>query len=252
MLRDLLRDAFEMDRRDGFAPGPGASFYQLNGLTLAAGQIVFVSDWPTERAALVRAIESLITDQRFRDRQILWRIYDGDAPGDLAGHLEKAGFQSASSGWLMGQDIRSFEASELSANFRIEPVRTAEDVTAFEHVLAAAFEQDPDLSDAAQIAHWLAAEDTTIFLAHLNDQPVGCGILDYVPGRQISYLRAGGVLPDFRRRGIYSALVEARLLAAKQRGASFVYSDAGAQSHPRLQASGFEPLARETLWTRSP
>ena len=251
MLRDLLRDAFEMDRRDGFAPGPGASFYRLNGLTLAAGQIVFVSDWPTERGALVQAIESLIADQRFRDRQILWRIYDGDAPGDLSGHLEKAGFQSASSGWLMGQDIRSYEVNS-SADIRIEPVRTAEDVTAFEHVLAAAFEQEPDLSDAAQIAHWLTAEDTTIFLAYLDGRPVGCGILDYVPGRQISYLRAGGVLPDFRRRGIYSALVEARLLAAKQCGAGFAYSDAGAQSRSRLQASGFEPLARETLWTRSP
>lgn len=241
-----------MDRRDGFAPGPGASFHRLGGLTLAAGQIVFVSDWPTEREALGQAIETLIADQRFRDRQMLWRIYDGDAPGDLAHHLEAAGFQASSSGWLMGRDIRSYGASSRPVDIRVEPVGTAEGVTAYEHVLAAAFEQDPELSDATQIGHWLAAEDTTIFLAHLGNQPVGCGILDYVPGRQTCYLRAGGVHPDFRRRGIYAALVQARLLAAKQRGAGFAFSDAGALSCPRLQASGFEPIARETLWMRSP
>ena len=134
----------------------------------------------------------------------------------------------------------------------LETVDTAEGVTVYGHVLAAAFEQDPELSDATQIEHWLAAEGTIIFLAHLGNQPVGCGILDYVPGRQTCYLRAGGVHPDFRRRGIYSALVQARLLAAKQRGAGFAFSDAGALSRPRLQASGFEPIARETLWTRSP
>ena len=52
--------------------------------------------------------------------------------------------------------------------------------------------------------------DTRLFVAWLDGQPVGAGALETHDG--VAALMAAGTLPAYRKRGIHTALLHARLL----------------------------------------
>jgi GNAT superfamily N-acetyltransferase len=100
----------------------------------------------------------------------------------------------------------------------------------------------------AQLAahHRLALADPSrrqrLVLARYGGEPVGAAGL-FVLERSVM-LQAGVVLPAYRRRGLYAAMVHARLAIAAALGRELAISHArGDTSAPILAALGFEVVA---------
>jgi GNAT superfamily N-acetyltransferase len=81
--------------------------------------------------------------------------------------------------------------------------------------------------------HWL--------LATVDGEPAGAGgIILHPPGGAI--INGGSVRPKFRGRGIYRALVAARLEIARQAGVAGLIVWGGDMSGPILAGLGFETV----------
>jgi GNAT superfamily N-acetyltransferase len=66
------------------------------------------------------------------------------------------------------------------------------------------------------------------------------------PRSQFASLWGGSTLPEFRGRGLYSALLEARITEARQHGIRFLTIDAMAMSRPIAARFGFQVLTHAT------
>jgi hypothetical protein len=95
------------------------------------------------------------------------------------------------------------------------------------------------------LLHTLAASDPAhaLFLARVEGVPAGAGAA--VLSARGLYLMGAVVLPRFRDRGVYRALVDARLAHAARAGRTLAYSHAQAgSSAPRLARMGFAEVFR--------
>jgi GNAT superfamily N-acetyltransferase len=89
-------------------------------------------------------------------------------------------------------------------------------------------------------------------VAMAGDEPVSAARTDFFAGTQFAGLLGGGTLPQWRRRGIYRALVRHRAELAAERGYCYLTVDASDQSRPILERIGFECLAITTPYIWSP
>jgi GNAT superfamily N-acetyltransferase len=82
--------------------------------------------------------------------------------------------------------------------------------------------------------------DMQLFVAWLNGQPVGGGALETHDG--VAALMAAGTLPAYRNRGIHTALLHARLVAATEAGCdlAMVHTRPGAGSQRNVLRAGFQ------------
>ena len=74
----------------------------------------------------------------------------------------------------------------------------------------------------------------------------------YYPNRTFADLWGGGTLPEYRRRGVYGALVSVRAAEARQCGVQYLTVDALPTSQPILERIGFERLTTTTPYTLEP
>jgi len=88
-------------------------------------------------------------------------------------------------------------------------------------------------------------------VAESADEFVCAGWVRFVSGTDFATLWGGGTLPEWRRRGIYHALVAYRANLAAARGFRFLQVDASSESRPILQRMGFVAVATTTpyIWT---
>lgn len=192
-------------------------------------------------------------DQRFE-----WKLYDYDEPADLADRLMAAGF--------VAEDPESFVVAEV-AQVR-EVLRSAElpaDVTAVRvtdstgvelvgKVQKLVFNDDKSGLREAITAQLAQSPDVVeIVVAMAGDEPVSAARIEFLPGTEFAGLWGGGTLPEWRRRGIYRALVRYRAELAAARGYKYLTVDASDDSRPILERVGFTRLAITTpyVWTPS-
>ena len=90
------------------------------------------------------------------------------------------------------------------------------------------------------------------YLARLGDEPAGGGSLRIFDG--IAQLAGASTLPRFRRRGIQSAMLEARLADAAEAGCDLavVTTEPGSKSQQNAQRAGFSLLYARAILTKRP
>jgi GNAT superfamily N-acetyltransferase len=121
----------------------------------------------------------------------------------------------------------------------------------FIRVMLEAFGMKPPLDRA--IAASLDSPAVFGFLARYDGEPAGTGMLVLQAG--VAGLYSGGVLASFRRRGIHSALIAARVRMAIDRGFELIYSETeeiGNQSHRDLARQGFFVVYEHVNWHLPP
>jgi len=128
------------------------------------------------------------------------------------------------------------------ADVTIEEITTPDRLPLYIDTLATGWEETP--ADRDELAACLprvladAARVHRFYVAWCDGAPAGTGGLAYRPEVDAIYLTGGNVLPAYRGRGVYRALIAARL--ADARGVRFATTQARAvTSAPILERLGF-------------
>jgi GNAT superfamily N-acetyltransferase len=184
----------------------------------------------------------------FAEGGVQWKVYGHDGPANLADELARAGFEP--------DDVETFLVLDTeTATPPLDPprgveVREVTDRAGIEALVAvsnAAFgREEPWRAD--QLAGRLADPTQALFVAFLDGEPVSSGRLELAPGKAFAGLYGGGTVPAYQRRGVYRALVAARVAEARRRGHRFLAVDARETSRPILERLGFRPLDTVRDW----
>ena len=194
--------------------------------------------------------------QVFADRResFEWKLHAHDRPADLGERLIAHGFVpddeetvviasvddvTGEMGALDGISLR--EVSERDDLDRIGAMEEAIWHDGRAEWLADSLENE-QVADPQAIA---------IVVAESTDDVVCAGWVRFVSGTDFATLWGGGTLPDWRRRGIYRALVTYRANLAAERGLRYLQVDASSESRPILERMGFIAVTTTTpfIWT---
>jgi GNAT superfamily N-acetyltransferase len=181
-------------------------------------------------------------------RSFEWKVYSHDEPSDLLARLRNRGFKIGDEESLMILDVQDLPPGLLAP--------APEDIT----VTA--------VTDEEGIAHFLSLEsaiwgtraDTTrdfllaalsdpfqgdrAFVAFSGQKPIGFGRVSVSRQSQFAGFWSGSVLPDFRGRGVYRALLSARIQHVRRLDSvRYLRVDALPSSRPILEKYGFARVA---------
>jgi GNAT superfamily N-acetyltransferase len=185
-----------------------------------------------------------------------WKHYGYDRPADLPGRLRAAGFVAHAQETFValdtGVDIR---ATPLPPPVRIDRLVDPAALRAIATVNGAVYGY-PD--HAAWLLQTILQEKQAdpdgidIYAAYERDHPISVGWMRHKAGEAFGSLWGGSTLPEWRGRGIYSALVAVRAARARERGCRWLTVDCSPMSLPILKRRGFQVLSVITPYVWSP
>jgi len=251
----------EQVRRNTRPDGTGAEFEQdgpvIRRLARSGhdGSGILWSDLRADSADAVIAAQVRIF--AVRGEKFEWKVYSYDRPDDLAIRLLAAGFAAEEQESLMVAEttsvVTALSNAELPAGVRLERVTDAAGVRRLAEVQELVFHRDESELRESLLAQLAATpEIADLVVAMAGDVAVCSARIEFVPGTQFAGLWGGGTLPQWRRRGIYAAMVRYRAELAADRGYTYLTVDALPESRPILERVGFSCLATTTPYIWSP
>jgi GNAT superfamily N-acetyltransferase len=190
-----------------------------------------------------KIIESEIDYFTKLNRSFEWKVYSHDEPADLLEHLRQRGFKIGPEEALMILELGEIPPVLLAPfpdGITVRPVTG-----------------EPEIEDFLQLETemWGAALTTREFLrsnqgdslrrnqpfiAYMNDRPVGMARVTAPAQTELAGLWGGCVLSEFRGRGVYRALLAARIQRAQEFASiRYLRVDALPTSRPILEKYGF-------------
>ena len=132
----------------------------------------------------------------------------------------------------------------LAEGATARPVRTRDDVAEFDRTSAQAWGYPPPSED--DINKTFATLTQGYFTGYWNETPAGAG--GYGLAGDVARFWGTAVVPEFRGRGVYRALVHARMEQARKRGATLALVKAMERtSSPILQRLGFTVYGQQKV-----
>ncbi len=179
-----------------------------------------------------------------------WKVYDHDQPADLAEQLAQNGFTAEPTEALLVLPVEE-AATDRRAPIRhdIRQATHPDQINALIEIQERVWQKNlgwlrDELCDA--LAHH--ADTEPIYIAYEDGQPASTGWMTFHPGSQFAALWGGTTLPEYRGRGLYTALLAARVQAARRRGIRYLYVEAGPMSRPILEKRGFRFISAVTAY----
>jgi len=242
----LLEEVLACPRR-AFVPMPGLrvverpGWQQLVTPWLKDGGLNGVSLSVLETSEADAVIDATIAEYRALGLRFRWSVHPGSAPADLAERLAARGLAPQ----VVVGLARLTEDVPEAAPHGVEVVEVGrERVDEFTRVAAQGWECAPEpfgWVNRASVEH--PASSVRLYLAQLHGVPMATAGTHLFP--RSAYLLGGVVLPEARGRGLYRALVNARLRDAAAHGLGLATTQALEQtSAPLLEHMGFVPVCR--------
>jgi GNAT superfamily N-acetyltransferase len=177
-----------------------------------------------------------------------WKVYSHDEPPDLLAQLRNRGFRIGDEEALLIRDIRElppFLMAPLPPGLTVNPVRDEPGIADFLAVESAIWPGEPSKTRELLLS---IIDDplqrNQAFVAYSDRKPAGCGRVTAPQHSQFAGLWGGGVLPGFRGRGVYRALLSTRINHVRQFDSiRYLRVDAMPTSRPILEKYGFKRLA---------
>lgn len=175
-----------------------------------------------------------------------WKVFDHDQPADLRDRLIRHGFEVREpADAVMVLDLHALPP-RLTAPPAFD-IRQITDERGVDDVYAVIEQVWPDEDHGASKRNKITLlrdhpESMNMFAAYVEGKPVSEGWIDF-PGTDFAGLWGGATLPEYRGRGIYTALVAARAQAAIRRGYRYLTIDASPMSRAVLEKQGFVVIA---------
>ncbi|MDQ3368412.1 MAG: GNAT family N-acetyltransferase [Myxococcota bacterium] len=188
-------------------------------------------------------IDRTVAQYRALGIKFRWTVGPDSAPPDLGDRLAARGLLKSVSCGMARATTPELPAVGDAVDVRVTEV-DATTVDRYTHAMAEGWEVEPG---PLAIAHAAALSPTArthhLFLAEIAG--AAAGVASYVRFPRSAYLLGGVVLPAYRRRGVYRALVGTRLAHARAQGIALATSHAReVTSAPILGALGFQTLCR--------
>lgn len=251
MQRQAILDLFDQEMRID-APIPGSGFtrecegavVRLVGPSDAAhdNYIVFSRlDEATVEGAIRREIEAFSANRHAFE----WKVFAHDRPPDLGDRLLRHGFEAEGKETLLFRKL-SDDATTLPEvpDVLIRRIRHPDELADVMAVQNMVWGEDHGwLRDA--LAKELAemGDDLEILLADLiGIGPAATSWMRRHSETSFASIWGAATLVPFRRRGIYTALVDRHAATARRLGATLMTVDANDNSRPVLERIGFVPL----------
>jgi hypothetical protein len=243
-----LRDAYDTQLRAWMPP------------VVPAG-VTIDRDGPLKRVAGLAddEVDALIARSRdffaARGQAVEWKLHGHDTPADLPDRLRRAGFvPEEQETVVIGLAAPLAAPAPDPEGIRLREVTARTDLERIAQMEAEVWQEDRGyLPDA--LGAELAADPsgTTVVVAEAGDGTVVCaGWVRYVAGTSFATLWGGSTLAQWRRRGVYGAVVRYRARLAVDRGYSYLQVDASDDSRPILERAGFVAVTTTTPYVHTP
>ncbi len=237
--RELHRPDTRVTRRDGWLHivTPSAARGMLNEVTF--------SKLTGDEAD--RVIDETIAEYRAVRQPTKWCVGPWTEPADFGDRLARRGFSRVD---VRGMGCSTQHVLAPSPGVVVEEI-TERTLEPYLTTTIAGWSMGDDQLEPERLVHqaaFRAAPRTAWFFgARLDGEMVGTAGI-FGRGRS-GYFVGGIVLPGARGRGVYRALVGARLAFLGARGVPYAVTQAReATSAPMLEHLGFETLFRSTCW----
>lgn len=187
-----------------------------------------------------------------------WMLAGSSRIAELPPLLTARGYTATHEHFAYGLDVATY-APRPTSGLVARPVETLDDLRDAVSVADRAFDRAPARDDETLRGELRActAPDARVRRFVVRDARTGealaSGGMNVYPALRFGFLWAGGTAPAARRRGAYTALVAARVEAARALGLTHVglYARVGT-SAPIVAAQGFVRGGPMTYWERSP
>lgn len=238
MERDFLVQLDDARRAAGEAAGPVVRERSPDGAQCS----IMYSRCSVEQRDAVIARELALA--RAGHYSLEWKVYGHDGPPNLKAHLATAGFEAGPMESVMvlpvsaetsrafdspGHDVRRLEDPErLSDVAEISRNIGRKNVDEERRRLALTMKESP--------------QSMSIWVAYVEGEPAACGRIYFPEDSELAELAGGRTKTAHRHRGLYTALVAARLREALARGRKHLFVDALPTSEPILKQRGFRAI----------
>ncbi len=220
------------------------SFPQLVRFIRPAPGMNFIAYSRLDEAHMDEIIQQQIADLAPLLQPFSWHVYEHDQPASLQNRLAAHGFapddEPDAVMALAAQEAQPILRATIRAEVRrLEHRNQLDDViTVEQHVLGGNFGWIKSrLGDHLDIPGYLS-----VYVAYVEGQPASVGWVYFNPGSQFASLFGAATRREYRQRGLYSALLAARVQEAIGRGYAFVTTGASPMSQPILMQNGFRLL----------
>jgi GNAT superfamily N-acetyltransferase len=218
------------------------------------GGIVYRDLGGIEGAELDELIARQVRVFADRGEAFEWKLHGHDRPADLNERLIAKGFGAEDLETVVIAPVTEVEGEVLLPDtVSLREVSDRADLDRIGAMEDAIWHDDragwlADSLDAERVAD---PEAITIVVAESAGELICAGWVRFVSGTEFATLWGGGTLPEWRRRGIYWALVTYRANLASERGFRYLQVDASSESRPILQRLGFVAVTTTTpfIWT---
>lgn len=184
--------------------------------------------------------------------EIEWKTRSHDRAPGLEHALVAAGFHEGEPESVM---VGAAEALALDVGLppevTIRRATSAADVRACLHALERAFGQATPEHAADDLVSRVEGGDPLMemWMAETAGTTIGSGRLEVVADTDFAGIWGGGMVPEWRGRGIYRAITAARARSALAAGRRWIQSDSTDMSRPILERSGLVRITETTPWT---
>jgi len=174
-----------------------------------------------------------------------WKVYDYDRPSDLKERLGSYGFIVEEAEAIMVLDLE--DAPEILWQPVFQNVQRIIDPEKLSDVLTV--QQQVWEEDFSRLGHYLGEalsiypEQMSVYVAYIDEKPASTAWIYFPEHSQFASMWGGSTVSDFRKQGLYTALLAVRAQEAKVRQVRYLTVDASAMSRPILEKYGFEMVA---------
>jgi hypothetical protein len=184
--------------------------------------------------------------------EVEWKTRSHDSADGLGEALVEEGFHEGDPESVMiGEAVSLVVDVDLPEGVALRRVTTGPEIRAAAEVLETIFGNDawgrmvPELTERITGGD----PDVELWVAEAGGDVIGSGRLECIPDTQFAGIWGGGMLPEWRGRGIYRALTAQRARSALARGRRWLHSDSTPMSRPILERSGMVRVTGTTPWT---
>lgn len=171
-----------------------------------------------------------------------WKVYAHDQPADLKERLVTYGFEAEDVDAIMVLDVEEAPPSLLEpVTADVRPItrdQLGHVIAVEEEVWGGNFEWIRQRMGS----HLEVPDYLSVYVAYVDDSPACTGWIYFHKNSQFASLWGGSTVPAYRKRGLYTAVLAARVQETMARGYRFLTVDASPMSRPIVARHGFRQV----------